>query len=268
MTENNFIIIKNNIMHDLRNIFNHNFKDSIRGYIPIVIYIVAKIYKKWLLRNIIKNNYAVPKFMIDRNKIIKVKPVLNSELKSELKFKHIPTFQFLENFSKKVENTDTTTLQQGEYLSIKLAGLESINKEGINFLNKLFHNEKNSYELQFNNIQYNDTPEIYCWLFVKMKIFPFYKKNLNLNIILVQNGFSKVNVVKTEDVYDEKIFYYTTDQIDAETDAKIKGKGVWNKTKSTFVSNYAHEKGSFHHMKKRLVEIFKAKSWQKIILRK
>jgi hypothetical protein len=269
MNEDKFNIIKTNLKLDLNDILKSNFIDSKKGYIPFLFILCYSIFKKLPFRKFIKNNTNLPVSFCEKNYVLNIKPInkpyLNysedvlDKYNLDLNFKHLPSFSFLSNIKS----------EDSEYLKIKLAGIEHINREGLIFINKLLIDNSNrfNFKVKLNNLEIkNDNqsePSIYGWIFFKSKgILP--SRMLNLNILLAKNGYGKIANINSLGIYDEHIFYYMNDIIEAEKDAKIRAKGIWRDQKSDVITGYANSK----FFSSTISSFFKYSKWQKIILRK
>lgn len=274
-------VMKINLLTDCKSYFKRNFIDSYIGYTPIILFFVYKIFVKYPGRIFLKNNQTVPMKYFNKNIIVRVKPVIKMSdninidediKKLELKFKHIPSFSFLQNyFNRKensVKNSDKNELENEDCLSVKLAGIDYINKEGIYFIRKLINKKKGKFYLKFNHILYNDKTEIYCWLLYKNPSMMRSFSDININILLAKNGYGKICNSKTSDIYDETIYYYLSDLYDAELDAKMRGVGIWRDTRSTLVAEQASWKGVLNNFFKSTSSYMNRSQWQRKILKK
>jgi hypothetical protein len=141
------------------------------------------------------------------------------ENKIALYLKHKPYIKLDILRKKQSPSNKELTIDDNE-LIIHLACIDYISKEGIYLLKKIVANKK--LYIQFNHIQYHDSPQIYAWLFYKDWLF-----KVNVNELLVRKGYAKLGSFKSTDIYDEHIFYYHSDLIDAEEEAKTMGLGIW-----------------------------------------
>jgi hypothetical protein len=276
--QQNFQIAKTNFILDLKEFFNSNFINSYKGYLPFIGIITYKIFTKIPMRKYLKKNSSIPINFCEKNLSIKVKPIFKKYYNPqeqeildindiEINLKHIPSFSYLNN---RKENLKSKSLEKEEFLKIKLAGIQYLNKEGLAFLDKLLNNKSSNYNfnLKFNNIEFKDSekdPIVHGWLILNKKFpFNFFSSNFNLNILLAQNGYAKICNINTNGVYDEKICFFMSDLLEAEKDAKLRGKGLWRNQKSHVISEYANDKRLFN----RIMNKFRMGSWGKLQLRK
>lgn len=272
-------VMKKNFLLDLEEIYNKNFRDSYRGIITIFSLLAFKFLSKVPRMKFIKNNGCIPINYVKKNMAIKAKPIIkniyeyeeniNDKYKIDLKFKHIPELNFSEKFTKyindnffKISNLSSqTSIEKEEYIVTKLAGIEYLNKEGLHIVNKILNNKNYTIYLKLNNLQYNDTVELNSWIFLQHKLF---RHKINLNVLLLKNGYGKYTNVRTNEVYDEKIFYYLCDLIDAEKFAKINNFGMWRSDSGKIVKEYSDKKNIFRKIKNFVNE----PKWHKVILNK
>jgi len=242
----------------------------------------ALLFLKFLLKikdprsRLIPNNLSIPKEFITKNYLI------NADLKAakgydnfqdfkgnnNFKIKHIPYFDFfhkLINYFKTKKQSETKEVKIEDLMDIKLAGISRISKEGRYVIERLI-NTKPKFYFKFNNIRYHDTPEVYGWLFFKPRVRFSYKMN-NLNIFLVKNGYAELDTIK-EDIYDENIYFYYSDLVEADKIARTKGYGIWQDIKSHNVTESAANQGSYINLLNRIRKRANMRTWEKAILSK
>lgn len=151
-------------------------------------------------------------------------------------------------------------------IEVKLCGIKDLNEEGRKIAEKLIYDNNSKIYLQFNHILYMDTPEIYCWIYLKNKKFSY--SQINLNIFLVKQGLANVNPVKLNDVFDEKIYYNYSDLIEAERNAKEKGMGIWENKRSKVIRESSIKNERFGSFFERFAKRLNMSGWEKSILNK
>ena len=262
----NDVAFKNFVL-DIRAFFKNNFVDSYKGYLIIGAVMLYSITKHSHNIKYLKNNLAIPVNYINKNKTIRVKPSINcvnhdSEIKDEnkitLSFRHYPKYNPFKPKPKKVSNTNMPSTEV-DGLQIHLACIDTVSKEGIYLLKRLLSSNKTFY-LKFNHIQYHDTPRLYCWITYK----EYFWTN-NVNVMLVANGMARVGNIKSNDIYDEMIYYYHSDMIDAEEDAKMRSVGIWSSMRTPLSSSNPSMFGKLYSAIKRRLDM---KKWEKVILKK
>lgn len=273
----NDIVIKNLVL-DIKGFFLSNFYESNRGLVLIGLLSLYRI--KQNIHNIkyIKNNLSINQVLIKKNKTIRVKPSLRCvnhdvEIKDEnknvtLSFRHYPKYNPFSNWNNRNIKINNNNNKPNNYtvpsididgLNIHLACIDSISDEGLHFLKRLIDKDKTFY-IKFNHIQYHDTPRIYCWV--------LYKENFsthNINVLLVANGYARIGNIKNNDIYDETIYYYHSDIIDAEEDAKLRAVGLWRNMRTPMT---AASVSTVARIFTNLKRMFNMSKFEKIILKK
>jgi len=221
----------------------------------------------------IPNNISIPKKIIDKNYVIDVtlksaNPTNNFENYKEnnnFKIKHIPYFNFMHkivnNSSIKSSSKD---IQVEDLLHVKLAGVSKISSEGRYVIERLIRSNSFSFSFKFNHIRHHDTVEIYGWLFFKSK--RSFRTN-NLNIFLVKNGYAEIDHIK-DNAFDEKIYYYYTDLINADKLARSRGIGIWEESKSYNVSESLMYQGAYNKILHKIRKWVNMRAWEKAIMTK
>lgn len=175
----------------------------------------------------------------------------------------------IENIPNKENISNDQEKKELEVLSgieVKLCGIKDINEEGKLIMENLIYDKNSQIYLQFNHILYMDTPELYCWVYIKNKKFTFNK--INLNLLLVKQGLANANQVKLNDVYDERIYYNYADLLDAERNAKEKGMGIWSDKRSKVVRESSIKNERFGSFFDKLAKRLNMRSWEKSLLNK
>jgi endonuclease YncB( thermonuclease family) len=267
--------IQTNFKEDIKLFFKNNFVDSYKGYVlvfGILLYKSGIIYKfSKQNRNFIRNNKSIPIDFIEKNKVIKVKPVGNSlDKNGEMEFTHIPS-KFLFYFTKKVAIEENISDIGDKNIKIRLAGIDTISKEGIEFISQKVLKINESF-LQFHSIDENK--QVSAWILIKNYEMT---KNLNLNIFLIRNGLAKKSSsvkcnLEEEFHYDENIYYYLSDLSDAEIYAKTMGLGLWSEindpNKSPLLKETYLNKFSIRNLFASIRRSFTQKKWEYLILKK
>ena len=299
-------IILTNLILDIKSNLKFNFKETYRGYLGLTFILFFGIYKKRPFIYDIKNNYIFSTKLIEKNKRIKVNFIKNPDLYVNYKdINNNITFRFTYsygyrkinlfhdyftkifkkfNFSKKDDlfknNLDDSVKKENENfkdenkneveyikgIEIKLSGVKDLNKEGVFLAEKLVNDNYSKIYIQFNHILYNDTPEIFCWVYIKNKRFSL--NEINLNNFLVKQGLANIYPIKLNDIYDEKIYYNYSDLIDAERLAKERGLGIWSNSRSKVTRESSILKTRFSTFFDKLKVRFNMKKWQQNILNK
>lgn len=270
MNENQ--IIFKNFLDDLGYVYKQNFVESYKGYAGLAILFTTRFLLKKPQINFIRNNASIPKKVLDQNRKIKVKPIADTQPIQELanqnfstliKFRHIPDIQIIDRLLAKRSNTKE--IEKDQNLEVKLAGLSDLTKEGNYFLRRILLNNRSKFYLKFNHLQYSDKPEVYVWILYKPSIL---HRTINLNILLAYLGHAKVVPLKTVDIYDEHIFYYYSDLVDADLQAKAKGNGMYSDQKSKVVAESLVWKGFGDYITTAARKRFGLRRWEKVITNK
>ncbi len=292
------VVMVNSIL-DFKDFLKKNFNDSKKGWIALGIFTLYILRKKRPFIYNIKNNYEITKSLIEKNKTIKVNPVKNPEeiltingttLRNTSSFRFSYGYGYrninnlFSNISSMIKNISLIFLKNNKYrneknkindnnqlevikgIEVKLAGIKDMTDEGKSIAEKLIYHKSSKIKLQFNHILYMDTPEIYCWIYIKNKNFS--RKEINLNIFLTQQGLANVNKIKLNDIEEERIYYNYSDLIDAERLSKEKGLGIWSRTRSNVIRESSVKNERFFSFFERFATNINLKKWQKSILNK
>jgi len=271
-----------NLIIDAKAYFKKNFIDSYKYYYLFCgLFFARNLFK---LRDprvkFLRNNTYITENLVKNHYLIRVKPYLNTKYSemlkdkqnkntiNEVKLKHIPHFYMIRKHlfdEKPVENSKERQVEVEDHLRIKLSGVNNLSPEGTQFIEKLFNSRTKRFYMKFNNIQYMDEKEIYGWLLYKNSAFS--NTYININVILVQNGYGELAPLKG-DVTDERIYYYYSDLINADKLAKSRGVGIWRNQKSHIVAESSRWKGTGKYIHQFLEKVIKMKKWQKIVLNK
>ena len=122
-------------------------------------------------------------------------------------------------------------------IKAKLAGINEISDEGVKLLDILIDSNKNfKYcKVKLNNLSKdNNINVLNIWLFVKPTIFSGY---ININYLLIKNGYCKVKSLNNCIINDIKIYKYVIDMIEAEKYAKACKLGIHNKLSKDNIDN-------------------------------
>jgi endonuclease YncB( thermonuclease family) len=255
-----------NFLLDIKSFFKENFINSYKGLFIIAAFSIYKIKNNIHNIKYLKTNSTIPLHLINKNKTIRVKPSIrcvihDPEIKDEnnitLSFRHYPKYNpFKPKPQKGKTNMPSTEI---DAINIHLACIDTVSNEGVHLLKSLIDKNKTFY-LTFNHIQYHDTTRLYCWVLYK----EYFRMN-NLNVMLVSNGLARVGNVKSNDIYDEMIYYYHSDIIDAEEDAKMRSVGLWRSMKTPMSSSNPSTFGKLFSSIKRNLNMRK---WEKVVLKK
>jgi hypothetical protein len=268
-TKNQHEIVLKNLILDIRSVYVKNFIDSNKGYLLVGLYFIYLCKKNIPSFKYFPNNSSVPLDYIKKNKTLRVsttqKTVRNFKEPSDeyteqnkivLHLKHKPYIKYT-FLNKKPPANDKQIVLNNNDLVIHLACIDYLSKEGVYALKKLIEGKK--LFLQLNHINYHDTPQVYGWLFYRSWLF-----KVNINELLVKSGYAKLGPIKDTDIYDEYIYYYHADLVQAEEDAKAEGKGIWR--------NMRNKLNEQHNVISRflrfMTKYFSMKRWEKAIYRK
>lgn len=271
-----------NFIIDTKAYFTRNFVDSYKYYYLFSGLLLARNLFK--LRDprvkFLRNNTYITENLVKNHYLIRVKPYLNmkysemlkekqnSNTNNEVKLKHIPHFYLLRKYlfdQKPVENSKERHVEVEDYLRIKLSGVQNLSPEGNQFIEKVFKSKTKRFYIKFNNIQYMDEKEIYGWLLYKNSALS--NTYININVVLVQNGYGELAPLKGE-VTDERIYFYYSDIINADKLSKSRGVGIWRNQKSHIVADSSRWKGTGKFIHQFIEKVLKMKKWQKIVLNK
>ena len=180
------------------------------------------------------------------------------------------------NFDDKIINENKNNNSETSYekkeleiltgIDVKLCGIKDINEEGKKIAEKLISDKNSKIFLQFNHILYMDSPEIYCWIYIKNRKISVNK--FNLNIFLVKQGLANVNPVKLNEIYDERIYYNYSDLLDAERNSKEMGLGIWSNKRSKVIRESSIKNEGFGSIFERFGKRLNMRGWEKSILNK
>jgi endonuclease YncB( thermonuclease family) len=253
-----------NFLLDIKSILTNNM--NYKGLFIIGAISLFKIKNN--LHNIkyLKNNTAIPINYINKNKTIRVKPSiccvnhvseLNEDNNITLSFRHHPKYNPFKSKQKEIKTCIPSI--DVDAINIHLACIDSVSKEGVHLLKRLIDRNRTFY-LKFNHIQYHDTPRLYCWVLYR----EYFWMN-NVNVMLVSNGMARVGNAKSSEIYDEMIYYYHSDIIDAEEDAKMRSFGLWRSMRTPMSSSNPSIFGRMYANIKRKLNMRK---WEKVVLKK
>lgn len=265
-------IIYTNLLIDFKNFIKKGFKEEKKLIIPLFISMGFFILKKRPFFYNIKNNYEISNSLFKRNKRIKVNFIKDNIEKKELNlrftysygYKHINEFKNFLNFSKKIKEENSKSLELIKGIEVNLCGIKNLHEEGKLILLEFLSDKNSKIFLKFNHINYNENPEIYVWLYVKNYKYSF--SEINLNIFLMKQGLANLNPIKLHEVFDEKIFYNFSDMLEAERNAKEKGIGIWSKGKVRVLRDSIIQNERFMGYFDRLKANMNMKKWQKNML--
>ena len=261
VTASTYRIITINLILNTNSYLKEQYKHSANKWI---ITFSSLLFVKILFRfkdprsKLLTSNIVIPKKFIDNNYVIDIalkstkhhhNQFLDFKENNNFKVKHIPYFDSIYKIFNKLTKSNTTISQTKEVktedlLDIKLAGISKISTEGRYQIEKLIRTNPKFY-FKFNHLRYHDTVEAYGWVFFKTKTGRIFNKKHNLNLYLVKNGYAEFEPLKTN-VYDERIYYYYSDLIDADKWARAKGIGVWQEYRKWNVSDITLKPGFYH----------------------
>jgi hypothetical protein len=262
------IVIKNFLL-DIRNVIRANFVESYKGYAILAIGFMYFCKKNIPSFKYFPNNSSVPLGYINKNKTIQVRTTQRTvrnynqpdideytdQNKIILNLKHKPYIKPLRRGLQ--TSSDKQLVLDNNELVVHLTCIEYISKEGVYALKKLI--EKKKLYLKFNHIRYHDTPELYGWL-----LYRSWLTNVNINELLIKSGYAKLGSIKDTDIYDEHIYYYHADLVEAEEEAKAEGRGIWRNMRNSLNEQHSSFSKSIRFMTK----YFNMKRWEKAVFRK
>jgi len=151
-------------------------------------------------------------------------------------------------------------------IEVKLCGIKDLNEEGRNVVERLIYDKNSKIYLQFNHFLFMDSPEIYCWIYLKNKNFSF--SQINLNIFLIKQGLANVNPIRLNDIYDEKIYFNYSDLLEAERNAKEKGIGIFANKRSKVIRESSIKNERYGSFFEKFAKKLNMRGWEKSILNK
>ena len=275
-----------NAFIDIKGFFRRNFIESHKYFYLFLSLLVVRTSYKLIDPRVyfLRNNSFIREKLVKNHYMIRVKPhfqKLSEKMKSSndtdnvsknypsiVRLKHLPHFYLIRKYifrEKLVENVKEKQLDFEDHIKINLSGLKNLSSEGNHFLEKVLKSRTKRFYIKFNNIQYMDEKLVYGWLLYKNHILSL--TYINLNVVLVQNGLGEIEALKG-DIFDEKIYFYYSDLVNADKLAKARGRGMWRNQKSHLVAESSIWKGSSKYLYEFIERVLKMKKWQKIILNK